>query len=116
MNEIKAWYLELPNDKKQVFLAIVAHQLTVHARYVAYELSGERQIRELKGLNELQHQISREARYPDDVLWEILKEKAEQYQISPLLAQSIQFARSRSCWDDIVILEAVPLFQHQNSC
>ena len=108
MSEIKSWYLDLPNNKKQVFLAIVAHQLTVHARYAAYKLTGEQQIRELKGFNELQHQISShigaiglsKERYPDEVLWQILQEKAEQHQISPDLAQSVQFARSLSCWDE----------------
>jgi hypothetical protein len=110
VNEIKTWYLKLPDDKKQVFLAIVAHQLTIHARYVVHEFSGEQQTAALKGLNELQHQISSHVaaiglaaeRYPDDVLWDILEEKAVQYQVSPELAQSIQFARSRSCWAKIM--------------
>ncbi len=58
MSDVRSWYLGLPNDKKQVFLAIVAHQLTVHGRYVGYEWSGEQQIKAFEGLNELQHQIS----------------------------------------------------------
>ena len=109
MNDIKSWYLGLADHEKQVFLAMVAHQLTIHGRYAAYELSGEQQIRELKGLNELQHQISSHIaaiglsrkRYADEVLWQILQEKAEQHQISPQLAQSFQFAKSRSCWDEV---------------
>ena len=106
MNQIKTWYLELPDESKQVFLAIVSHQLTVHGRYVAYELAGEQQIRAFTGLNEIHHQISSQIaaiglannRYPDEVLWAILHEKAEQHQISQQLSESLQFARTRSCW------------------
>ena len=110
MNEIKTWYLDLPDDKKQVFLSLVSHQLTIHGRAFGLDLSGQRQIEAFKGLNELQHQISSHIaaiglsanRYPDDVLWNILQEKAAHYQISPHLAQSFQFARSRSCWTKIM--------------
>jgi hypothetical protein len=104
VSDLKSWYLSLPDSSKQVFLAVVAHQLTVHGRYAFYALSGEQQIRELQGLNELQHQISshiaaiglNRERYSDEVLWEILQEKAKHYQISPHLAQSLQFAKSRN--------------------
>jgi hypothetical protein len=106
VNQIKTWYLALPDGSKQVFLAIVAHQLTVHGRYVAYELSGEQQIRAFTGLNEVQHQITSQIaaiglaseRYPDEVLWAILHEKAEEHQISQQLSESLHFARTRSCW------------------
>ncbi|HZS27082.1 MAG TPA: hypothetical protein VFB76_07610 [Candidatus Angelobacter sp.] len=106
MNEIKTWYLGLPADKKQVFLALVSHQLTIHGRAFGLDLSGQQQIEAFKGLNKLQHQIRShvaaiglsEARYPDDVLWNILLEKAAHYQISLHLAQSFQFARSLPCW------------------
>jgi hypothetical protein len=106
MNDIKAWYLELSDEKKQVFLALVSNHLTIHGRFVGLTFFGEEQIEAFKGLNELQHQISghivaiglEKDRYPDDVLWTILEEKATQYQVSPALEESFQFARSRSCW------------------
>jgi hypothetical protein len=106
VNEIKTWYLDLPDDKKQVFLALVSNHLTIHGRAFGMDLSGQQQIEAFKGLNELQHQISSHIaaigssakRYPDEVLWNILQEKAAYYQISPHLAQSLQFARSRSYW------------------
>lgn len=106
MNDIKAWYLELSDGNKQIFLALVSSHLTIHGRFVGLEVHGEGQIQAFKGLNELQHQISSHIaaiglaadRYPDDVLWSILQEKAEPYQLLHALAQSLQFARSRSCW------------------
>ena len=109
MNDIQAWYLELSDSKKQVFLALVSSALTIHGRSAGLELSGEEQIQAFKGLNELQHQISGHIvaiglasnRYPDDVLWNILQEKAAEHQISHALAESFQFARSRSCWTKV---------------
>lgn len=106
MNDIKAWYLDLSDEKKQVFLALVANHLTIHGRSVGLEVPGEPEIQAFKGLNELQHQISSHIaaigiarkRYPDDALWDILQEKATQYQVSPALEDSLQFARSRFCW------------------
>ena len=106
MNDIKAWYLELSDGKKQIFLALVSNHLTVHGRFVGLKVHGEGQVQAFKGLNELQHQISSHiaaiglaaSRYPDDVLWNILEEKAAQYQVSPAFAESLRFARSRSCW------------------
>jgi hypothetical protein len=110
MNDIKTWYLGLSDSKKQAFLGLLSSNLTIHGRFVGLELSGEEQIKAFKGLNELQHQISGHIvaiglgadRYPDDVLWTILQEKAAQYQISPALAESLQFARSRSCWTKVM--------------
>ena len=109
MNDCKAWYLELPDNKKQVFLALVSNHLTVHGRVFGIDLSGEEQIEAFKGLNELQHQISSHIaaiglarnRYPDDVLWNILQEKAANHKISTVLADSFQFARSRTCWTEV---------------
>jgi hypothetical protein len=36
------WYLELPDDKKQIFLAFVSNSLTIHGRGFGLELSGEK--------------------------------------------------------------------------
>ena len=106
MNDIKSWYLGLSDSKKQLFLGLVSSNLTIHGRSIGLELSGEQQIKAFRGLNELQHQISghivaiglERDRYPDDVLWAIIEEKAPQYQVSPALEESLQVARSRSCW------------------
>jgi len=55
-------------------------------------------------LNELQHQISQhiahlgsgDARYPDDLLWTILHEKAASYGISKQLSSSLKIAREKT--------------------
>jgi hypothetical protein len=101
------WYVALTDSSKQIFLALVSSDLTIHGRGFGLYLSGEEQCRAFKGLNELQHQISGHIvglgvgrdRYPDDVLWQILAEKAAAYGLSPHLKQSLDFARSRSLWD-----------------
>ena len=106
-NELLDWYLALADSQKQIFLALVSNHLTVHGRTFGLDLSGAEQIRAFKGLNELQHQISghigaiglRHDRYPDDVLWRILNEKATTYGLAPHLMQSLAFARSRDVWD-----------------
>jgi hypothetical protein len=54
MNDIKAWYLELSDGNKQIFLALVSNHLTIHGRFVGLEVHGEGQIQAFKGLNELQ--------------------------------------------------------------
>lgn len=109
MNEqIKSWYLELADKDKQVFLAFVSNHLTVHGRAFGLDLTGDKQIAAFKGLNELHHQISSHIagiglgidRYPDDVLWNILRDKAALYDISSALTDSFEFASSRSCWSD----------------
>jgi len=98
-------YVSLPSTRKQIFLAIVSYHLTIHGRFVGIDLAGERPAEAFKGLNELQHQISQHIagigltkdRYPDDVLWQILRETAANYGLSHNLARSIEFARSRDC-------------------
>lgn len=105
-DEIKRWYLGLPDDKKQIFLAFVSNSLTIHGRSFGLDLAGEQQIAAFKGLNELQHQLSshiaaiglNRERYPDDVFWNIIDEKAGCYNISSALIDSLRFARSISCW------------------
>ncbi|HLK54057.1 MAG TPA: hypothetical protein VKU42_11420 [Candidatus Angelobacter sp.] len=104
--EIKSWYSGLSEGKKQIFLAFVSHSLTVHGRTVRLDLAGEKQIAAFEGLNELHHQLSSQIaaiglsreRYPDDVFWNVLDEKAGHYDISLALADSLKYAKSTSGW------------------
>lgn len=104
---LRDWFIALMNSEKQVFLAFVSHRLTIHGRGVGLYLSGERQTQAFKGLNELQHQISGHIaglglgrdRYPEDVLWKILDEKATTYEIGDQLHESLESARSAKVWD-----------------
>ena len=106
-DEMRSWYLSLPDSDKQVFLSFVSYQLTIHGRSFGLDPIGAEQIKAFKGLNELQHQISQRVaaiglsqdRYPDEVLWNILNEKAAWYGILSHLKQSFDFARSRNAWD-----------------
>jgi hypothetical protein len=106
-DELRSWYLTLPDSDKQIFLSFVSWQLTIHGRCFGLDLTGIEQINAFKGLNELQHQISshvvaiglRQERYPDEVFWNILNEKAAFYGILAHLKQSFDFARSRNAWD-----------------
>jgi hypothetical protein len=41
----------------------------------------------------------KQERYPDEVIWNILNEKAAAYGILAHLKQSFDFARSRNAWD-----------------
>jgi hypothetical protein len=104
--EIRDWYLALSDSDKQIFLAFVSTDLTIHGRDFGHFVTGEQQSRGFMGLNELQHQISghiaglglgRE-RYPDDVLWKVLEEKAAAYGLSAHLRKSLEFARTRNVW------------------
>jgi hypothetical protein len=104
---IGSWYVELPDSDKQIFLALVMAQLTIHGRALGLELSLEQQANAFVGLNELQHLISnhsvgigmRSKRYPDDTFLAILRERALHYGISPHLLQSLEFARTRNYWE-----------------
>lgn len=106
IQEVKDWYLELPDSDKVIFLALISGHLTIHGRAFALDLAGEEQISSFKGLNELQHQISfhlagigmKKDRYPDDVFIQILSEKASSFGLSAHLAQSLDFARTRNYW------------------
>ncbi len=103
IEEIRDFYLSLPDRRKLVFLAILSNSLTIDVRGFFLELSGERLLKALQGLNELQHQLSQHIaaiasgseRYPDDVLWNILSEKAEAHQIRASLRQSLTYVHSR---------------------
>jgi hypothetical protein len=105
-DDLGDWYLALTDSHKQIFLALVSSHLTIHGREFGLHPPGEQQSRGFKGLNELQHQISGHIiglglgrdRYLDDVLWEILAEKAAAYGLSNHLRASLEFARSRDLW------------------
>ena len=108
-NNLRDWYLALTDSDKQIFLALVSSDLTIHGREFGLHPPGEQQSRGFKGLNELQHQISGHIvglglgrdRYPDDVLWRILAEEAAGCGLSDHLTHSLEFARSRSIWDKL---------------
>ena len=49
----KSWFLNLADSPRQVFLARLSHDLTIHGRSFGLHLAGEEQVRAFKGLNEL---------------------------------------------------------------
>jgi hypothetical protein len=106
-DDLKNWFLTLTDSEKQIYLAFVSHDLTLHGRGFGLYLSGEEQSRGFKGLNELQHQLSGHIaglglgrdRYPDDVLWKMLNEQAASYGIGAHLQKSLEKASSASVWD-----------------
>lgn len=101
-DELRDWYLSLTDSSKQIFLAFVSHDLTIHGRGFGLDLTVEQQCRAFNGLNELQHQISSHIaalglgrdRYPDDVLWQILVETAAAYGLTRHLNHSLERAGS----------------------
>lgn len=105
-NGLKDWYLGLLDSDKIIFLALVSAQLTIHGRAFGLDLSGEQKSRAFTGLNEIQHQVSNHIaslgmnskRYPEDVFWNSIGEKAAYYGLSPHLSQSFSFARTRDFW------------------
>ncbi len=106
-DDLRGWYLNLTDSDKQIFLALVSNDLTIHGRGISLHESADQQIRGFKGLNELQHQISGHIiglalgsdRYPGDVLWQILTETAAAYGLGSHLRHSLDCAKSRSVWD-----------------
>jgi hypothetical protein len=106
-DDVREWYLALSEPEKQIFLALVSNDLTIHGRYFGQSVSAQQQSRALIGLNELQHQISSHIagiglgrdRYPDEVLWNILAEKATAYGLGAHLKKSLEWARSRNVWE-----------------
>jgi len=105
-DEIRDFYLALTDPEKQVFLAILSNELTIYGRGFSIDLTGDQLTRAFNGLNELQHQISQHIagiglkhnRYPDEVLWAILQEKAAFYGLTAHLGHCLAFARSRNFW------------------
>jgi len=108
-DDVRDWYLALKDADKQIFLALVSSDLTIHGREFGLHPPGELHWRAFKGLNELQHQISGHIvglglssdRYPDDVLWRILAETAATYGVSSHLKHSLARARSSIVWDKL---------------
>ena len=102
--ELKVRYLGMSDPQRLIFLARLSNDLTIHGRGFGLDLAGSQQVQAFKGLNELQHQISQHIahlgedskRYPEDVLWEILQEKAARYGLSAHLKQSLNAVLSRS--------------------
>ena len=100
MNEtIRARYLAMSDPQRLVFLAWLSNSLTIHGRAFGLDLAGDKQIKAFTGLNELQHQLSQHIahlgakdskRHPEDVLWEILHEKALSYGLSAHLKHSLE--------------------------
>ena len=105
-DQLRDWYLSLTDLNRIVCLALVANQLTVHGRTFRLDLTESDQIKAFEGLNEIQHSISgqiaaiglSDERYPEDVLWNILQDKATFHGLLPHLMESFDFAQSRNCW------------------
>jgi hypothetical protein len=103
-DESREWYLAQSDANKQLFLMLVSYELTIHGRGFGVDLKGTAQVNALLGLNELQHQLSshifgiatQQSRYPDDVLWNILHEKAAYYGILANLKHSVKYASGRT--------------------
>jgi hypothetical protein len=99
---LNTWYLTLPGEDKQIFLAAVSNRLTLYGRDFGIHASGEKQIRGFVGLNELQHQISQHIarigmnsdRYSEEVIFRILEEEAQKFGLSRHLAESFKSAKS----------------------
>ena len=104
IEEMRHFYLALPDPDKQIFLAFVSHDLTIRGRGFGLDLVEMELVNAFKGLNELQHQISSHIaglglgsdRYPDDVLWQILLETAAGYRLRACLEGAISRAGSAS--------------------
>jgi hypothetical protein len=92
-------YTALDSPAKARFLAVLSNQLTVFMREEYDEsLDSARRIKRLMGANELQHHLSSELRhhldqdtnrYPDEVLLNILLEKAQYFELSNQLQQAL---------------------------
>jgi hypothetical protein len=107
IEEVREFYLSVRDSDKQIFLAFLSHDLTIHGRAVGLDLTGEKEIRAYKGLNELQHQISshiaalgiRRDRWTDEDFWEILVDEASRFGLSACLKSSLMRAGSRNYWN-----------------
>jgi hypothetical protein len=105
-NNLRDWYLALTDSDKLIFLALISSDLTIHGREFGLHQPDEQYWRAFKGLNELQHQLSGHIvaiglgsdRYPDDVLWQILAEKAAACGLGSHLRHSLDRAKSAIVW------------------
>jgi len=100
--ELLDFYCGLGSSAKVRFLARAAYNLTVELR-CDYDdaLDCKMRLQRLQGANELQHHLTAELahhynldekRYPDDVLFNILIEKAMFYEILPELLSAFSRA------------------------
>jgi hypothetical protein len=100
--ELLDLYCSLESLGKVRFLASCSYNLTVAMReFYGDDYVAETRTQSLMGANELQHHLTSELRhhnerdenrYPDDVLLNILFEKAAFYQISPQLGYALRQA------------------------
>ncbi|SNS95751.1 hypothetical protein SAMN05421770_103223 [Granulicella rosea] len=94
-------YSAMSSRAKVQFLALCSFSLTVGMRGLYDLTDSEKRARRLQGANELQHHLSselghhdeeNEKRYPDDVLINILLEKAAHYGISGEMGYALRQA------------------------
>jgi hypothetical protein len=105
--EARDLFLRLMDSDKQIYLAMLSHDLTIHGRAFTLDLSEQQQLMTFRGLNEIQHQISSHIaalgmgcdRYPDDVVWKILAETAAAHGLGTHLRSSIQRTASTTYWN-----------------
>jgi hypothetical protein len=102
--KLKQSYAGLLSDKKTFFLSILALELTVSARgaYPSQELKVEKDsLTRLICLNEIQHTVTGhlakminkdDERYPDDVFFEIMFEKASSGPCEKDLLTALKFS------------------------
>jgi hypothetical protein len=104
LSEIKSAFSTLPYDKRVNLLSALALEITISTRsaYPIHVHVGETaDVAKLIGLNEVQHTITGQltkllandgARYPDDVFFDILFEKAKSSLCAEDLFTAIEFA------------------------
>jgi hypothetical protein len=94
-------YIALDSSTKVRFLAVCSHSLTISLREDYDSSDLELRVKRLQGANELQHHLSSELlrhhdsdekRYPDEVLINILLEKAATYNLSGAIGWSLNRA------------------------
>lgn len=103
--ELLPIYTALDSSAKARFLAVLSHQFTVYMRENYDEsIASDQRIKRLMGANELQHHLSSELRhhldedinrYPNEVLLDILFEKAHYYQLSNELQAALIYTAKR---------------------
>lgn len=81
--EFKKFYAGL-SDSDKLFLALVMGHFTINGRVLGLDLTGEKQIRAFKGLNQLEppdqfsfcRHWSKQYRYPEQAVLQVLCERA----------------------------------------